>query len=171
MTHFSFDFIPSALESYELHIKCPVGFGRQWWTFVSRHFFWIQAVLSVWKRDKDTSLNFLHIATLLHLIWFSSLKNVLMFVIWFIMFWEGHVINYFSGTKHCGILHLWCIFSKIFILKAAAATAACFFLILLHLLVLPIVENPELLNFCTDICTNCSAVEEWNMLLYPFLSF
>lgn len=45
------------------------------------------------------------------------------------------------------------------------------FLMLLHLLVLAIVENTELLNLCTDIGTTCSAVEEWNMLLYPFLSF
>lgn len=48
-----------------------------------------------------------------------------MLLVWFTMTWERNAIDYFFRNcgiqEYCGILHLWCIFSKIFVLKAAAA--------------------------------------------------
>lgn len=168
VTHFSFDFIPSALECYKLRIKCPVRFGRQWWAFISRHFFWIREVLTAWKRDEDTSLNSLHIGTALHLTWFSSFRECL----WFgLQCFEKEMLSIFSQECNTVGFYIYDAFLvKSLFWKQQQQHVSNFF-ILPHLQLLVIVENPELLNLCTDIGTNCSAVEKSNMLLYPFLSF
>lgn len=118
VTHFSFDFILSAVESYKLHVRSPVGFGRQWRTFISRHFFWIL------KKEMKVP-HWISCILEQHCIWpgFLPLENVCDLLLQHFEK-EMLLIFFFSGISYCGILYLWCIFSKIFILKAAAA---CFY--------------------------------------------
>lgn len=162
VTHFSFDFILSAVESYKLHVRSPVGFGRQWRTFISRHFFWIL------KKEMKVP-HWISCILEQHCIWpgFLPLENVCdlllqhfekeMLLIFF--FQEYHIVEFYIY----GAFLVKSLFWK-------QQQHVSIFLTLLHLLLLAMVENPELLNLCTDIGTNCSAVKS-NMLLYPFLSF
>lgn len=165
MTHFSFDFIPSVLESYKLHIKCLVRFGRQWLTFISGHFFWIQ---QHWLSEKGMKIP--------HWI-FCILQQHCIWPVFFIReyFWFGltcfekeMLSIFFQENDIVGFYIYDAFLIKSLFQKQQQHVSN--FLILLHLLVLAVVENPELLKLCTDIGTNCPAVK-WNTLLFPFLLF
>lgn len=164
MTRFSFDFIPSALENYELHIKSPVELRRQWLATISAHFFCIKTPLTWWKKWLRYLTQFLTFCN-------STAVDLFFFkILCFTRFWERNVIDYFSGTQCFGISYVLYIlrFFIWFFFFFKYKWHVYIFLILHHLSVLDVVENLLLYlsathkvkqwenEICRYICSYCS---------------